>query len=113
MKVLMLRNPAANVGCRLEEGETGDVPDNMGRVLVSAGLAKCLDPPPETIATIPAKSIEAVPPDPIINESVHLDSLAEHQANEPEEPHTQAERDLKAYVARQKRKPKTDKDSKS
>lgn len=72
MKVLMLRNPAAVVGCQLREGETGEMPDNMGRVLVASGLALCLDPPKATppkkefIQAIPEPPIEAVPPSPAI-----------------------------------------------
>ena len=55
MKVKILRNPAASVGCPLVEGQTGDVPSNLGRQLVANGLAVCLDPKPEPIKAIPDK----------------------------------------------------------
>lgn len=68
MKVLMLRNPASNVGCELTEGQTGEVSDNLGRQLVASGLAQCLDPPdaklPRKIEAIPDPPLAAVPPDP-------------------------------------------------
>ena len=56
MKVRMIRNPAASVGCPLVEGQTGTIPDNLGRRLVSQGLAVCLDPAPEPIRAIPEKT---------------------------------------------------------
>jgi len=64
VKVKMLRNPAASVGCRVVEGETGEVPDNLGRLLVSQGLAECLDPPPES-----APVVRAIPNPPAIAEA--------------------------------------------
>lgn len=70
MKVLMRRNPASNVGCELTEGQTGEVPDNLGRQLVASGLAQCLDPPkkepPKKIKAIPDPSVSAVPPRPAV-----------------------------------------------
>jgi hypothetical protein len=65
VNVRILRNPAALYGCRVAEGETGEVPDNLGRLLVSQGLAECLDPPPE-----PAPTVRAVPEQPAIAEAV-------------------------------------------
>lgn len=73
----MLRNPAANVGCRLQEGESGEVHDNLGRTLVAAGLAKCLDQPPEVIVTIPDEPIKAVPHDPPVQAGVQPDQPTE------------------------------------
>lgn len=60
MKVTMLRNPAAKLGCKLTEGQTGEVPTDIGRELVKAGLAVCLDQAPV--------AIKAVPPAPAIAE---------------------------------------------
>lgn len=68
MKVLMIRNPAAKAGCKLQEGETGDVPDALGKSLVANGLAQCLDPP-KAIAAIPDRPVEAVPPETAIEDS--------------------------------------------
>jgi len=62
VKVRMLRNPAASIGCRVAEGETGEVPDNLGRQLVSQGLAVCIDPPPAPV-------VRAIPNPPAIAEA--------------------------------------------
>jgi hypothetical protein len=64
VKVLMLRNPAAVVGCKLREGDTGEVPDSMGRALVSSGIAQCLDTPKAKPPKEPPKKVEAIPPEP-------------------------------------------------
>ena len=69
MKVRMLRNPAASVGCRVAEGETGEVPDNLGRQLVSQGLAECLDSPPEPKPE-PVQVVRAIPEPPTIAEAM-------------------------------------------
>ena len=61
----MLRNPAASIGCRVAEGETGEVPDSLGQQLVSQGLAICLDQPTE-----PAPVVRAVPESPAIAEAM-------------------------------------------
>lgn len=65
MKVFIIRNPAAEFGCELFEGETGTVSDDLGNLLVSKGIAKCLDKlPKETVKTVsqsPAIA-EAKPP---------------------------------------------------
>lgn len=59
MKVSMRRNPAAAYGCQLREGDTGTVDDALGRRLVAAGIADCLDEPA-------APAVKAVPPPPPI-----------------------------------------------
>lgn len=88
MKVLMLRNAASSVGCLLREGETGDVPDNMGRQLVAFGLAECLDPPkeqppkqepPKKIEAIPEPPIEAVPEKPAVVNTPSPSPLAKRE----------------------------------
>ena len=48
MNVLLLRNPDRSLRCPLSEGETGEVSDELGKVLVGKGLAVCLDN--ETVA---------------------------------------------------------------
>lgn len=63
MKVYLERNPALHFDCELQEGQTGQVADDLGRKLVAAGIAKCLDPPKSK------KQIEAVPEQPEIAES--------------------------------------------
>lgn len=40
MKIQLLRNPAASVGCKLSEGETGEVSDSLGSQLVQMGIAR-------------------------------------------------------------------------
>jgi len=76
VKVRMLRNPAASVGCRVAEGETGEVPDNLGRQLVSQGLAVCLDPPLKPKPELkpepkpePVPVVRAIPEPPAIAEA--------------------------------------------
>ena len=54
MKVKMRRNPAARYNCPLSEGQTGDVPFEIGSLLVSDGLAERIDEP-DTIKAIPAQ----------------------------------------------------------
>lgn len=82
MRVLMIRNPAASVGCKLQEGEIGTVPDALGRVLVDAHLAECLDSGSGAPTTTPAESIKAVPPEPEI--SGEPDDSEEPVAGKPE-----------------------------
>ena len=60
MKVQMLRNPSQNYGCNLQEGETGDVPGDVGHAIVAAGLAVDLTPPP-VIEAVPDKPVIAAP----------------------------------------------------
>jgi hypothetical protein len=57
----MLRNAAAILGCRIPEGETGEVDGVTGKKLVALGLAICLDEPPK-----PMPVIQAVPDPPVI-----------------------------------------------
>ena len=40
MKIQLLRNPAASVGCKIREGETGEVSDSLGGQLVQMGIAR-------------------------------------------------------------------------
>ena len=61
MKVKMLRNAASSIGCRIPEGETGEVDSVTGKKLVAFGLAICLDEPPK-----PMPVIQAVPDPPVI-----------------------------------------------
>jgi hypothetical protein len=39
MKIQMLRNPAASLGCDLKEGETGSVETPVGEKLIAMGIA--------------------------------------------------------------------------
>jgi len=58
----MLRNPAARYGCELRERETGTVDDAIGRALVAAGIAVCVDPPkPVEAKPVPPKPAEPKP----------------------------------------------------
>lgn len=40
MKIKMLRNPAARLGCELSEGETGDVDDDLAEKLIEMNIAE-------------------------------------------------------------------------
>ncbi len=40
MLVLMLRNPKASLGCELQEGQTGEVSDELGAELVKLRIAE-------------------------------------------------------------------------
>lgn len=42
MKVKMLRTPGLGYECDLKEGQTGDVPDELGSQLVALGLAEAV-----------------------------------------------------------------------
>jgi hypothetical protein len=66
MKVRLLRNPAACIGCRLRENESGDVDDVIGKTLLSLGLAVRLDEPAPVAAA--QEAIQAVPEPPTIAE---------------------------------------------
>ena len=57
----MLRNPADSLGCRIAEGETGEVDDALGCHLVSLGIA--IEQPN------PAPVVRAIPDEPAIAES--------------------------------------------
>ena len=109
MKVTILRNPGESWNCELTEGQTGTVDDPLGKQLVAAGIAiEIVEPKPkaEAIKAVPSASAiaEEKPP------AIQADKT---EIPEEEPPHAKAERDLSAYVARQKRKPKTDKEFKS
>jgi hypothetical protein len=39
MKILMLRNAAASYGCKLSEGESGDVDKELAETLIARGIA--------------------------------------------------------------------------
>ena len=79
MKVFIKRNPSALLGCPLCEGETGEVDGDIGKILVSRGLADCLDEPKPKAATVEKatedleayreKAIRAIPESPAIAEA--------------------------------------------
>jgi hypothetical protein len=78
VKVIIIRNPARSLGCELQEGETGEIDDDIGKVLVARGIANCLDEPepepkPGTVekatADLEAYRVQAVPEQPAIAES--------------------------------------------
>lgn len=55
MKITMLRNPAKSLGCKLTEGQTGDVDAETGKRMIDLGIAEPaadVKPEPRT----PAKS---------------------------------------------------------
>jgi hypothetical protein len=39
MEILLLRNPSISLGCKLKEGETGNVSKELGGRLVALGIA--------------------------------------------------------------------------
>ena len=43
MRILMLRNPAESLGCKLTEGGTGEVSTELGEKLVRLGIAVVLE----------------------------------------------------------------------
>jgi alkyl sulfatase BDS1-like metallo-beta-lactamase superfamily hydrolase len=51
MKILMLRNAAASYGCKLSEGETGDVDKELADTLIARGIAV-----PGEIKAVPEKT---------------------------------------------------------
>jgi hypothetical protein len=75
MKVFIKRNPARLWGCELAEGDTGEVDDELGRILVAGGIADCLDEPPKpgtvekATADLEAYRLKAVPEQPVIAEA--------------------------------------------
>jgi hypothetical protein len=81
VKVFLKRNPADALGCRIAEGETGDVDANLGRQLVALGIADCLDPPPE-----PAPVVRAVPEAPAIAEARPVDIAPKRDALQRQQP---------------------------
>ena len=61
-KIAMLRNPAVSLGCKLMEGETGEVETSLADMLVRIGIAVAIETPktingvpsaPEIVATAP------------------------------------------------------------
>lgn len=40
MQVLMLRNPRHDLGCKLQEGDIGEVSESLGAELVKLGIAQ-------------------------------------------------------------------------
>lgn len=72
MKVKLLRNPSDRFGCKLKEGETGEVPKDVADSLVKLGIAVEIESPsvvkavPEkpAIAEAEAPEIKAVPEEP-------------------------------------------------
>ncbi len=40
MKITMLRNPAKSLGCKLTEGQTGDVDAETGKRMIDLGIAE-------------------------------------------------------------------------
>lgn len=59
MNITMLRNPSSKYGCKLMEGQTGDVDDKIAEELISAGIAV-------QVSTAKKTKIEAVPEKPAI-----------------------------------------------
>jgi hypothetical protein len=48
MKITMLRNPARSLGCKLAEGQTGDVDAETGKRMIDLGIAEpVVDSKPE------------------------------------------------------------------
>ena len=60
MRIKLLRSPAAALGCRIAEGESGEIDDAIGRQLVSLGIAIEIEQPK------PAPVVRAVPGEPAI-----------------------------------------------
>jgi hypothetical protein len=60
VKVLLLRNPAAELGCRIREGESGEVDEPIGRRLISLGIAIEIEQPK------PVPVVRAIPEEPAI-----------------------------------------------
>jgi hypothetical protein len=56
----VLRNPAEAFGCRIAEGESGEVDDALGLRLVSLGIAIEIEQPK------PAPVVRAIPDEPAI-----------------------------------------------
>ena len=58
MNITMLRNAASKYGCKLMEGETGEVPDALAQELIDAKIAEP--------AKVEEKSVKGVPKTPAI-----------------------------------------------
>lgn len=89
MKIQLLRNPAKSLGCNLREGETGEVEDSLGKILVKSNLAVSLDPPP-------APAVKAIPATPAISEAKESDIAGHDFADEFSE--TKAKSTVKSSV---------------
>ena len=63
MKVKLLRNPAAELGCRIQEGESGEIDDPIGHRLISLGIAIEIEQPK------PVPVVRAIPEPPAIAEA--------------------------------------------
>ena len=74
MRVQLLRNPAAELGCRIQEGEIGEVDAPIGRRLVSLGIAVELEEPK------PAPVLRAIPDEPAIAEAKPVDIAPKREA---------------------------------
>lgn len=59
MQVLMFRNPRKDLGCELQEGQTGEVSDELGAELVKMGIAE----------EVPMKKIKGVSKIPAISKA--------------------------------------------
>jgi hypothetical protein len=67
MLIKLLRNPAARLGCKLHEGETGNVSESLGKQLLALGLAeemtvsiehvRGIDPAPAIAAPVPPQIV--------------------------------------------------------
>jgi len=58
MKITMLRSPAKSLGCKLTEGQTGDVDAETGKRMVDLGIAEPAadaKPEPKAETKTPAK----------------------------------------------------------
>lgn len=58
MKITMLRNPARFLGCELTEGQTGDVSEQTGELMLKLGIAQ---PATESPVVAEAADAEAAP----------------------------------------------------
>jgi len=59
MKITMLRNPAKSLGCKLTEGQTGDVDAETGKRMIDLGIPEPgadAKPEPKVDTKTPAKS---------------------------------------------------------
>jgi hypothetical protein len=63
LKVQLLRNPAAELGCRIQEGESGEIDDPIGHRLISLGIAIEIEQPK------PVPVVRAIPDEPAIAEA--------------------------------------------
>ena len=64
MKVKMKRSAGDGFGCRLLEGETGEVSQQVGEKLVAYGIAEHIPDPPKPLPP-PVEEPEQVKPEPV------------------------------------------------